>query len=173
MSLLQQLQSRLQGTVAVVGVGNPFRGDDGAGCSVAERLRGAPRVRAFNGEEVPENVLGQVVQASPDTVVFVDAVDLGAEPGSIALLEKDQLDGHCPTTHRAPLNLLMEFLRLETGADVVLLAIQPAHFDFGRPMSREVDTSVTLLAATIQQACAGPAASTRADSNQLATETLP
>jgi len=156
MNLPEQLRERLAGKVAVVGVGNVLRGDDAAGCRVARLLRPTPRCWPFVAGEVPEAVLFQVVAARPDTVVFVDAVDLGAEPGSVALLEEDQLAGYCPTTHRIPLRLLMEILRRETKADVFLLAIQPERVRLGSRVGVRVEASVELLVAVLQQALDAP-----------------
>lgn len=151
MSLHEQLRARLAGRVVVVGVGNPLRSDDAAGCRVAQRLRPRAPGRVFIAGEVPENVLFQVIAEKPDTVVFVDAVDLGSEPGAVALLESDQLSGYCPTTHRVPLRLLMEILRRETGADVFLLAIQPDGVELGSPVSGRVAAAADLLAAALEQ----------------------
>jgi hydrogenase 3 maturation protease len=97
-------------------------------------------------EEVPESWLGPAAAARPDTVLLVDAADLGAEPGSAVLLEPEDLQGGGAFTHRTPLSLLSTFLRRETGADVLLLAIQPRATEWGRPMSPEVEEAAALLA---------------------------
>ncbi len=62
-----------------VGIGNPLRGDDGAGWRVAEavRARWGDRVRVLHGHQVvPEWALDL---AEADVVYFVDASD-GMEP---------------------------------------------------------------------------------------------
>ena len=90
MSLRQKLYRRLKGRVVVVGMGQPLWGDDAAGSRVAQylqankELRKGARVTVFDAQEVPENVLGQVVKLQPDTVVFVDAADMDAQPGAVA-----------------------------------------------------------------------------------------
>ena len=59
----------------VIGVGNPWRGDDGAGIEVARRVRGVP----FEGDGT-----GLVdAWAGADEVVVVDAAAPGAAPGTI------------------------------------------------------------------------------------------
>lgn len=156
MSLPEQLRERLTGKLAVVGVGNSLRGDDAAGCRVAQRLRPTAQASVFVAGDVPESVLFQVVAARPDTVVFIDAADLGAAPGAVALLEQDQLTGYCPTTHRVPLRLLMDILRREARADVFLLAIQPGRIDLGSPISSRVEASVALLAEALQEILDAP-----------------
>jgi hydrogenase 3 maturation protease len=144
--LSEILTSRISGNVVVVGVGNPLRGDDAAGCLVAQALDGAPGVSVISAEEVPESYLGPVIAAQPDVVVLVDAVDLENAPGSVAILEMEELGSREASTHRAPLGLVADFLRHETGADVFLLAIQPVRLDFGYPVSSEVEESAASLA---------------------------
>lgn len=158
MTLASALTDRLKGSVVLVGVGNPLRGDDAAGCEVARRLEGRSGALVVNAEEIPESHLVGIATARPDTVLFVDAVDLGAVPGSVAVLEAKQIVGYCPSTHRVPLGLLMECLRRDTGADVFLIAVQPGQIGFGEPMSHEVTASITLLVETLEGLLPAPPA---------------
>jgi len=153
-SLDDALRARLGRSVVVMGIGNPERSDDGAGLLVAGLLADAAprdalpdgrRVTVLLAEEVPESWLGPASAARPDTVLMVDAADLGAAPGSAALLEPEDLREGAAFTHRTPLALLSTFLRRETGADVLLLAIQPRSMEWGGPMSREVEESARHL----------------------------
>lgn len=159
--LARDLHARLGGSVVVMGIGNPDRGDDGVGLRVAgllaETLRGGAlprgrRVTVLIADEVPESYLGPAAAARPDTVLLVDATDLGAEPGSAVLLEPEDLQGGGALTHRTPLSLLSTFLRRETGADVLLLAIQPRSTEWGRPMSPEVEAAAAHLAGILASA---------------------
>jgi len=152
MSLEETLGLRLRGRVTVVGIGNPLRGDDAAGCLVARSLRSAPGLEAIEAEEVPENHLGAVAASRPDTIVLVDAVDLGAAPGSLALVETAELARFTPTTHRVPLDLLATWLGRETGAEVLLVAVQPRRIGWGEPVSPEVGEAARLVAATLNRA---------------------
>jgi hydrogenase 3 maturation protease len=103
-------------------------------------------VRVVDAQEVPENYFRQVVDERPDTVILIDSVDLGSAPGSMALLDKDQVAGYWPSTHRVPLTLLMDYLERETHAHIRLIAIQPQHTAFMQPMSGEVHASVKSIA---------------------------
>jgi hydrogenase 3 maturation protease len=149
--LPDELAARLSGNVVVVGVGNPLRGDDAAGCLVARRLQGIPGVPAIEAEEVPESFVGDIAAAMPDVVALVDAVDLGAEPGAVAVLEREQVATYAPTTHRLPLSLVMEVVQRRTGADVFLIAVQPSRVDFGTEMTPEVSDSVAGLAGILAE----------------------
>jgi hydrogenase 3 maturation protease len=156
MSLREELARRLSGRVVVVGVGNPLRGDDAAGCLVARRLQGTPGVRVVEAEEVPESFVGDIAAAMPDVVALVDAVDLGAEPGAVAMLEREQVATYAPTTHRMPLSLVMEVVQRRTGADVFLIAVQPLTLAFGAKVSPEVSATVEVLAAVLSELLRAP-----------------
>ena len=146
MDLREQLASMIHGNVVVMGIGNPCRGDDAAGSMVAQKINDAPGVRVIDAQDVPENYLRQVVGEGPDTVVLIDSVDLESTPGSVALLDKDEVAGYWPSTHRVPLSLLMDYFEREAHARTFLIAIQPRHTAFMQPMSCEVHSSVKSIA---------------------------
>lgn len=151
MSLRDELAELLSGAVVLVGVGNPLRGDDALGSLLAGRLAGRVGARVVDAEDVPENHIYAVIGLRPDTVVFIDAVDLGAAPGAAALLGPDDVARYPASTHRVPLSLLIDVVRRETGSRVSVLAVQPRHTELGRPPSAEVETSLDWLAGTIAE----------------------
>lgn len=69
----------------IIGIGNPYRRDDGAGIVVAERLEGTPglEVIAHHGEGLELMRLWE----GHDDVVLVDAVSSKAEAGTIHRLD--------------------------------------------------------------------------------------
>jgi hydrogenase 3 maturation protease len=142
MNLQEQLAARIQGKVAIMGIGNPCRGDDGAGSFAARKISQAADVLVIDAQDVPEDHLCLVMNQQPDTVLLIDAVDMDSPPGSVALLEKDQVAGYWPSTHRMPLSLLMDCLARETCASVFMIAIQPRRTAFLQPMSEEVSSAV-------------------------------
>lgn len=77
--------------VLIAGVGNIFLGDDGFGVEVVRRLA---------GRELPEEVqvtdfgirgldLAYALQDDYETVIFVDALPRGEEPGTVYLIEPE------------------------------------------------------------------------------------
>jgi hydrogenase 3 maturation protease len=144
--LREELAGRIRGKVVVVGIGNPCRGDDAAGSLVAKRMKYERSVRVIDAQDVPEHYLCQVANERPDTILMIDSVELDAAPGSVAVLEKDDLSSFWPSTHRMPVNLLMKFLEEETHARIFLIAIQPGRTDFMQPISPEVQSSVEDIA---------------------------
>jgi hydrogenase 3 maturation protease len=155
------LAHRLRGRAVVMGIGNPLRGDDGIGCRVARLLQEAVEtgdlappagLTILDAEEIPESFLGPAVAARPETVLLVDAVEMGAGPGSAALLEVDDLRAGALFTHRTPLGPLTAYLRQQTRADIALLAIQPASIEWGAGLSPELARAAETMTLMIRHA---------------------
>ena len=135
----------LKGKVVYMGIGNILRGDDGIGPELVARLAGRGHCTVDAGT-VPENYIRPVARLDPDTVVIVDAVSLEREPGAVELLERSEIMGNTGfTTHTLSPVLVMERLEEETGARVVMLAIQPGTLEFGAPLSTEVARLLEVL----------------------------
>jgi len=158
-----KLSERLHGRVTVVGIGNPLRGDDAIGCHIAGRLADACRrgtltrargLTVLDVEEVPENYLGTVAATQPDVVLLVDAADLGASPGASALVEGNALTDAGSLTHRTSIAITAAVLRQMTGAEVLLLAVQPASLEWGTPLSPSVASAADSVSALLQEALA-------------------
>jgi hydrogenase 3 maturation protease len=145
MALREELERRLKGKLVLVGVGNPLRGDDGAGPALVHRLEGKIQALLVDGGEVPEHYWGTIVASGPRTIMVIDAIDWGGTPGSVAILDRVRDAGPPLSTHRIPLNLFLDLLRKETGSDVFILGIQPAGVAFGGSMSLEIRRTLDLL----------------------------
>lgn len=135
----------------VIGVGNPYRCDDGAGKEVVERLRAAlqgrddVRLLDLDGEPV------RLMQAWGDatTVILVDAVRSGASAGTVHEADArsvgerpspgvDLGGGHLLGISEA-ISLARALDRLPAGLRV--LGIEGASFEHGVGLSPEVDAA--------------------------------
>lgn len=123
------LRRRLRGAkrVAVVGVGDELNVHDRLGMLAAKEIEGLhlENLRVFYAGTVPESVTGPIRKYKPDAVVLVDAADMGARPGTVAVVERDQVRATLLTTHSLPLSVVMEFLEKDAGARTLLVGIQP------------------------------------------------
>lgn len=152
-TLTQENMRFLRGKkVAVIGVGNRMRGDDGVGSVIAERLQGLARgnLLVIDAETVPENYLGILLDSKPEVVLFIDAVDFGGEAGEWALVPLSVLGDKVPTTHTVSLKLLGQILE-SNGIECLLLAIQPKQIGFGAPMSEEVASTAERIVQVLAQ----------------------
>jgi hydrogenase maturation protease len=124
--------------VVVIGVGNPLRGDDGAGPAVAARLRGRVppgvelRVLAGDSAELIEAWAGRRL------ALIADAVRSGAAPGTVHRIEA--ADGELPglqpgsSTHGLGLAEALALARVlgRMPGAVVVFGIEGECFEQGR-----------------------------------------
>ncbi len=149
---LQSAQS-----VALVMVGSDLRADDAAALLVAEELKalsGAGKVpaRIFLGHTAPENITGQIKAYNPTHLVIIDAADMRKKPGSIAVLEADDIAlTHSFSTHSLPLSMFITYIRQFLACEVAVIAIQPACLDMGVEPSAAVRKSAQKIAAALAQ----------------------
>ena len=148
---------------AVVGVGNPLTGDDGFGPAVIAALRPAEGLRLFDVRGVPESFLGPIAGSGCAGLLFVDAADLGTDPGRTALVDADQLAEIDVSTHVVSLALMAEAVRrLATGPDdengppCALLAAQPESLTEADRLSPPVEAAVRRAVAALETFAAAP-----------------
>ena len=159
-TLITYLHPGFPAKVAVVGMGNRLRGDDGAGPELVQRLkeqweksdfcRRFPNERLFiDAGETPEDWLVRIVDLKPAVVIVVDAVDLGAAVGAVAVLPPDALpENFCLSTHRMPLRSLLRLWE-GNGIKTLVLAIQPSGLEHGREICPQVRETIGHLVAIL------------------------
>jgi hydrogenase 3 maturation protease len=133
------------GKVVILGIGNPVRGDDGAGPYLADRLAGRIDAEVINGEEIPERYTGVIRELHPDTIIILDAVCIGEKAGAVAVLTAEDVSMAGYSTHNTSIGLLMKYLERETGAEVFLLGIQPGNTSYGSVMTPPVRETADIL----------------------------
>jgi hydrogenase maturation protease len=146
------------GRTAFVGVGNHERGDDGVGVTVARRLAhlGVPHV--FEGGTTPERLVGAVRDGGFETVVLIDAVDAGCEPGAVVVMDAAQVRSRYPqvSTHKISLGTIAQVLLGSTCRRVWLVGIQPESVALGIcGLSAAVELSVALVTDYFTSAATG------------------
>lgn len=126
---LSGLQRRIKnaGRLAIVGIGDELILPDRLGMYAAQVIgeQQIPGVEVFFAGTVPESITGPLRRYQPDHVLFLDAADMGARPGMIAVIEPEQVRVSLVSTHVLPLPVVMDYVGRETGAGVTLLGIQP------------------------------------------------
>jgi hydrogenase 3 maturation protease len=144
--MLDILAGRLRGKRTVIlGVGNPLQGDDAIGPSLVDSLHGRLEATLINGGEVPENYLSAIRATRPEVVLIVVALELGAEPGCIAVLDADKLRAIGNFTRNPGLAFLAVMIQDGTGAEVLLVGIQPQDTSFAAQLSKPVHQTLNSL----------------------------
>ena len=144
------------GPTRVIGVGNPDRGDDGAGVAVARRLRdlARPGVEVLESGGDALSVLGAVRGAG--RVILVDAIRSGAAPGSVRRIggDADLLSSalRAGSSHDlGPAEALGLARALgELPERVEVIGIEGADFAPGAGLSPEVERAVDEVARQIR-----------------------
>ncbi len=145
---------------AVMGIGSELRSDDAAGMHVAKILGETARdsgVLVIQGSTAPENFTGVIKRYRPDKLFLVDAAMMGSPPGEIGVVPAGDIGGISFSTHMLPLPILLNYLKLEIGCEVVFIGIQPKCTDQGLSMCGEVKSAAELLAAEFQRALSNAA----------------
>lgn len=141
--------------IAILGIGNTFRSDDAAGVLIARALltsrfiRDLETVLVIEAGHAPENGTSQLRRFEPDIILMVDAVEMGEQPGSIRLIEMDEIEGMSASTHSLPLSMLANYLVLELNCQVALLGIQPESTDIGEGVTCKVQRAVSDIVNTL------------------------
>ena len=147
----RRLDQCLQGKVCLVGVGNVDFGDDGFGVCLAETVRIETGLPVIIAGTQPEVALGSCGRNAPDNLVFLDAVELGAAPGSAVLLDADETVSRLPqiSTHKISLGLLAKCVEANCTTKAWLLGVQPASLKAGSGFSPAVQTTLDALSELI------------------------
>jgi hydrogenase maturation protease len=132
----------------VIGVGNPYRGDDAAGLVIAGELK----ERAPAGVDVRENAgeLATMMELleNADAVIFIDAVCSGSEAGEVfrfdAAGEMMPAEYFRYSTHGFGIPEAVELARAlgRLPGKVIVYGVEGKAFDMGAGLSPEVEASV-------------------------------
>jgi hydrogenase maturation protease len=141
----------------VVGVGNPWRGDDAAGLVVAGHLRGRlPRaVELLERAGEPTGLMDAWEGA--DALWLVDAVSSGAPPGSVHRLDASEQELPAglfrASTHHFGLAETVELARTlgRLPRRVVVYGIEGASFAAGDGLTPEVDAAAERVAEQVRE----------------------
>jgi hydrogenase maturation protease len=153
--------------VLVAGIGNIFLGDDGFGVEVAARLA---------GRKLPEGVraadfgirgihLAYELLDGYDALVLIDAMPLGEPPGTLAVVEPDELRPHpndevstvfdAHTMSPGVVLGILEMLDAQVKR-IVIVGCQPQAFEgigLSPPVEEAVEVAVDLLEDVLNDIC--------------------
>jgi hydrogenase 3 maturation protease len=130
-------------------IGNEMRGDDGLGPLIAKNLtklfKNQSKLLVINAETVPENYTGLIRKETPSHIIFIDAVEMDRNPGSIKLIKYEEIAEYNISTHAMPLSFMIKYLESFTNAKILLIGIQPKNMEMSDPVSKEVKSGVAEL----------------------------
>ena len=154
--LVSEIRNRINGKVAVVAVGNIMRGDDGLGPRLIEVLKKrAVKASLFDCGTAPENYIFPILSTASDTVIFVDAADMGLEPGEAKVFDIDKIANVGFSTHNPSPRLFIDLLKTgKEDMNVFVVSVQAKTTALGSPLSDEVSGAIELIAECFEKALA-------------------
>lgn len=101
-----------------------------------------------------ERYVSQLSNGDFDAVVFLDAADVGAAPGSVVLLNASEMVARFPqvSTHKLSLGLLAQMIETNGRTRVWLLGVQPESLKPGGELSPRVRATLEALTAVLIEA---------------------
>jgi len=144
------LEERLENCerLAVLGVGSLQSSDDAAGVVIASKIKESfeeekyPGLRVYLGYTAPENFTGEIKRFKPCHLIILDAADMREEPGSIMVIQPEVINGVSFSTHMLPLKVMADYLKKETGCEMIILGIQSVDVSYGGEMTPKVMEAV-------------------------------
>ena len=133
----------------VLGLGNPLVGDEGFGVEAVRRLqaryRFPPEVEVVDGGTLGLRLLPLLEDA--DRILILDAVAVGARPGSLVQLGWDEVRRRLPvkiSPHQETVSEVLALLELRRGAPerFCVLGVQPANLAFATALSPAVEAAL-------------------------------
>lgn len=146
--LREQLQQCFQGRVCLMGLGSIDYGDDGFGIHLAEKLEAAGLPDVIIAGTMPERFLGNVINSGYDFLVFLDAAEFGGAPGSVILLNAEEMAARFPqiSTHKISLGLLAKWVEDSGKTKARLLGVQPGSLKAAGELTPTMQTTLEVLA---------------------------
>jgi hydrogenase maturation protease len=136
-------------SVAIVGIGNNLLTDDGAGIHALNRFADEyadDDVACIDGGTVGLALLDRL--SSHEGLIALDAMILGKKPGTVTVLQGEDMDSHLRnqrgSVHEVGLSDLMDALRLrgELPDNRALIGIEPADMEWGTEPTPQVAAAV-------------------------------
>ncbi len=73
------------------------------------------------------------------------------DPGTIKLLDKDNIGGVAFSSHQLPLTFFIEYLENNITTTILILGIQPLTDEFAQPISEPVQQAANEIISTLSQ----------------------
>ncbi|MFW9935329.1 MAG: hydrogenase maturation peptidase HycI [Candidatus Thorarchaeota archaeon] len=139
--------------IAILGIGNDLKADDGIGPYVIEQLQthNPPHIELINASTVPENFISHLTESKPDLILLIDAALMQAEAGTIKLIDKKTIGGVAFSSHQLPLTFFIEYLENNIATTILILGVQPFTDEFTQPLSEPVQHAANEIITTLTQ----------------------
>lgn len=113
--LLEKLQNKLRGALKIVfmGIGEEKLSDDGVGPYIISELIDliSEKILFINAATDPMDRIEEIVNFNPTHLVLLDTCTLNEPPGTVAILERENIRDSVPiSTHTIPIHLVIDLI---------------------------------------------------------------
>jgi len=150
-SFIEELTDSLHGRIVLMGIGSENRGDDAAGSLIAQALKSKNNFCSIDCSDIPESYTGPAKEFQPDSILFIDAIDFGGQPGDVTFLKPEMLKEIRFNSHHPSLRHVMDYLRSETGSKVNLIGIQPGNIAPGSGVTPAIQSTIEIVKTAITE----------------------
>jgi hydrogenase maturation protease len=132
----------------LLGIGNPFRRDDGIGPAVIKRLQSEQTLEGVDLLDGGTDGLALIdVIQEYAKVLIIDAVDMGMGPGEVKTFSPEDakltIKTDALSTHGFGLAEVITLMRkLEMNTDLRMIGVQAKDVSFGEGMSPEISSKI-------------------------------
>ena len=143
--------------IIIIGIGNEFRGDDAAGLLVVRRLQEKPPTGVEFGEQSGEATALMDAMSQAGTVILVDAVQSGAEAGTIHRYDASEQAMPAQflrcSTHNFSVHDAIEMARAleQIPPRLMVYGIEGSNFEPGAELSAAMQIAVVEAAQRIKK----------------------
>lgn len=136
-----------KGRTLLITIGNSLRGDDGVGPFVGERVKfKSPECRVINACTTPENIAQTAIDFKPGKIMLLDAAHFGGRPGELKIIPLELINRQTViSTHSFPLSVTFSIVKEDTGAELVVIGVEPASMEYAEGLTPEVKESALSL----------------------------
>lgn len=132
------------GRKILVSIGSSLKSDDNVANLVLRALR--TDLEKIEAGPNPENFIKALTGA--ERVFFLDAVDFGAEPGTVRLFSLNEVSSLAPSTHSFPVSLFSSML---PGTELFVVGIQPKSLELGEELTPELRARLPEIIKAVQE----------------------
>ena len=113
--MLKKLTERLKGAIKIVfmGIGEEKLSDDGVGPYIISELIdfNNEKILFINAATDPMDRIEEIVSFNPTHLVLLDTCTLNEPPGTVAILERENIHEYVPiSTHTIPIHIVIDLI---------------------------------------------------------------
>jgi hydrogenase 3 maturation protease len=130
-------------------IGSEIIGDDAAGFLLFNELKDKlipEKAAIMFASTSPESFTGAIKQFNPTHLIIFDAADFGKDPGTMQIIDPEDINGTSFSTHRLPTRIFINYVTKDTGCLAIVIGVQPKNLIFGTPICDEVKRAINELA---------------------------